>query len=219
MEITWLGQSCFRIKTTHGIVITDPCGPDTGYTLVKLTARIVTVSHDHRDHNYVEGITGEFKVINRPGEYEINNILIFGIPTFHDAEHGQQRGKNVAYRIETDDLAICHLGDLGHPLSASLVEQLQNCDVLMIPVGGVYTINATTAAEIVRQLTPKVVIPMHYKTPQGKIELETVDRFLQETGAAAAVPQPKLNISRSSAPETTQVVLLDYPHETDAAQS
>jgi L-ascorbate metabolism protein UlaG (beta-lactamase superfamily) len=218
MEITWLGQSCFRIKTTHGIVVTDPYPPEMGYTLGKLTPRIVTVSHDHRDHNYVKGVAGEFKVINRPGEYEISDILIFGIATFHDAEQGKQRGKNIVYRIETDDLSVCHLGDLGHSLSAAQVEQLQNCDVLLIPVGGVYTVNATGAAEIVRQLTPKVVIPMHYKIPLLKTELETVDRFLQEIGATAAVPQPKLNITRSSVPETTQVVVLDYPHTaTEAA--
>jgi L-ascorbate metabolism protein UlaG (beta-lactamase superfamily) len=212
MEITWLGQSCFRIKTTHGIVITDPCPPELGYPMGKLTARIVTVSHAHRDHNYVQGIGGEPKVIDRPGEYEISDILIFGVATFHDAEQGKQRGKNVVYRIETDDLSVCHLGDLGHTIAAAQIEQLQNCDVLMIPVGGMFTVNGTTAAEIVRQLTPKAVIPMHYKTPQLKMELETVDRFLQEMGASSAVPQPKLSITRSSVPETTQVILLDYPH-------
>jgi L-ascorbate metabolism protein UlaG (beta-lactamase superfamily) len=211
MEITWLGQSCFRIKSTHGIVITDPCSPETGYTLGKVTARIVTVSHAHKDHNYTQGISGEFKVINRPGEYEISDILIFGIATYHDAEQGKQRGKNVAYRIETDDLSVCHLGDLGHTLNAAQIEQLQNCDVLLIPVGGTFTVNGTVAAEIVRQLTPKVAIPMHYKTPQSNPNLELVGRFLQEMGASTAVPQPKLSITRSSVPETTQVILLDYP--------
>lgn len=217
MEITWLGHACFRIKTTHGIVITDPFPPDMGYTMGKITPRIVTVSHDHHDHNYTQGIQGEFKVINRPGEYEISNILIFGIAAYHDAEQGKQRGKNVMYRIETDDLSICHLGDLGHQLSAAQVEQLQNCDILMVPVGGVYTLNGTGAAEIVRQITPKVVIPMHYKTPALKMELETADRFLQEMGATAAVPQPKLNITKSNIPETTQVVVLDYPRAAEAA--
>ncbi len=217
MEITWLGQSCFRIKTTHGIVITDPCPPDLGYPPAKLSARIVTISHNHHDHNYVQNISGEFKTIYRPGEYEISSILIFGIATFHDAEQGKQRGKNIVYRIETDELSVCHLGDLGHSLNASEVEQLQNCDVLLVPVGGVFTVNGSEAAAIVRQITPKIVIPMHYKTPQLKTELETVDRFLQEMGAAAAVPQPKLNITKSTVPETTQVVLLDYPHTPEAA--
>jgi L-ascorbate metabolism protein UlaG (beta-lactamase superfamily) len=219
MEITWLGQSCFRIKSTHGIVITDPYSPETGYTLGKITARIVTVSHAHHDHNYTQGISGEFKVIDRPGEYEVSDILIFGVATFHDAEQGKQRGKNVVYRIETDDLSVCHLGDLGHTLNAAQIEQLQNCDVLLIPVGGTYTINGTAATEIVRQLTPRVVIPMHYKTPQSNPALEPVDRFLQEMGASTVVPQPKLSITRSIVPETMQVVLLDYPHtaQTDSA--
>ncbi len=217
MEISWLGQACFRIKTTHGIVLTDPCDPNTGYTLGKITPRIVTVSHDHRDHNYTQGVQGEFKVINRPGEYEISNILIFGIGAYHDTEQGKQRGKNIIYRIETDDLSVCHLGDIGHSLSAAQVEQLQNCDILMVPVGGVFTVNGTGAAEIVRQITPKIVIPMHYKTAASKIQLEPVDRFLQEMGATAAVPQPKLNITKSTIPETTQVVVLDYPHAAEAA--
>jgi L-ascorbate metabolism protein UlaG (beta-lactamase superfamily) len=208
MEITWLGQACFRIKTTHGIVLTDPFPPDMGYIMGKITPRIVTISHEHHDHNYTQGVQGEFKIINRPGEYEISNILIFGIAAFHDAEQGKQRGKNIMYRIETDDLSICHLGDLGHQLSAAQVEQLQNCDVLMVPVGGVFTVNGTGA--------PKIVIPMHYKTPVLKTDLEPVDRFLQEMGATAAVPQPKLNITKSSVPETTQVVVLDYPHAAEA---
>lgn len=216
MEITWLGHSCFRIKSTHGIVITDPYPPEVGYTLGKLTARIVTVSHDHADHNYVQGIGGEPKVLNRPGEYEISDILVFGIATYHDAEQGKQRGKNIVYRIETDDLSVCHLGDLGHVPNATQAEFLQNSDVLLIPVGGGFTVNGTVAAEIVRQLTPKVVIPMHYKTPVVKADLEPVDRFLQEMGVSSNTPQPKLSITRSSAPETTQVVLLDYPQAPQA---
>jgi len=214
MEITWLGHACFRIKSTHGIIITDPCNPETGYILGKQTARIVTVSHKHPDHCYTEGISGEYRLVDRPGEYEISDIMIIGISTFHDGQRGERHGKNIVFLIETDDISICHLGDLGHILTASQVEQLEPVDVLLIPVGGQTTINATMAAEIVRQLEPKIVIPMHYRTPvfpAGTIELDPVDRFLTEMGATSVVPQPKLNVTRSSLPETTQICVLDYP--------
>jgi len=215
MEITWLGQACFRIKSTQGIVITDPYPPDMGYTLGKQTAKIVTVSHQHPDHSYTQGISGEFRVISRPGEYEVSNILIIGISTFHDSERGQTHGKNVVYVIQTDDISVCHLGDLGHTLTSSQVETLEPVDVLLVPVGGGTTINAKKAAEVVRQLEPKVVVPMHYKTPDltgTHIEFDPVDRFLAEFGSTTLTPQPKLNITRSNKPDSLQVVVLDYPH-------
>ena len=168
MEITWLGQSCFRIKSTHGVVITDPYSPDTGYIMGKQTARIVTVSHQHPDHNFTQGIGGEPRIVDRPGEYEISNTLIVGINTFHDNEQGKLRGRNVVYLIEMDEISVCHLGDLGHLLNSQQVEQLQHIDILMIPVGGITSLDGAMAAEVVRQLSPKVVIPMHYKTPALK---------------------------------------------------
>jgi|WetSurMetagenome_2_1015567.scaffolds.fasta_scaffold05719_3 L-ascorbate metabolism protein UlaG (beta-lactamase superfamily) len=215
MEITWLGQACFRIRSTHGIVITDPYNPEMGYVMGKQTARLVTVSHQHPDHAYTQAITGDFRVIDRPGEYEVSNILVIGIPTFHDSEQGKVHGKNIAYLIEADDISICHLGDLGHLLSTQQVEDLEPVDILLLPVGGQATINAKQAAEIVRQLEPKVVIPMHYKTPEmkaGPFELDTVDPFLAEIGHSGIVPQPKLSITKSTLPEAMQVVVLDYPH-------
>jgi L-ascorbate metabolism protein UlaG (beta-lactamase superfamily) len=211
MEITWLGYSCFRLKGSQATVITDPYPPELGYKLGKPTATIITVSHQHPGHSYVEGIGGVPRVVTKPGEYEISGVLITGIATFHDGEKGAKRGKSTAYHIELDEVSVCHLGDLGHVLSVGQVEELDNVDVLLLPVGGVSTINAPLAAEVVRQLEPKVVIPMHYQTPELKRELEPVDRFLKEIGAKDVAPQPKLNISKSSLPETTQVFLLDYP--------
>jgi len=214
MEITWLGQACFRIKSTHGIVITDPYPPDMGYVMGKQTARLVTVSHSHPDHAYTQAVSGEFRVVDRPGEYEISNILLIGLPTFHDNEQGKQHGKNIVFLIQTDEISICHLGDLGHVLTASQVEELQPVDILLLPVGGQTTINATQAAEIVRQIEPKIVIPMHYKTPAlqpGHMEFDTVDRFLTEIGHPGIVPQPKFQVTKSGMPEAMQVVVLDYP--------
>jgi L-ascorbate metabolism protein UlaG (beta-lactamase superfamily) len=212
MDITWLGHSCFKIKGSHATVITDPYSPDLGYKLGKPSARIVTVSHQHPGHSYVQGIGGQPKVVNRPGEYEISGVLIIGIATFHDGEKGKKRGKNTVYLMEIDEISVCHLGDLGHVLSAEQVEEIDNVDVLLLPVGGVSTINAPMAAEVVRQLEPKAVIPMHYKTPALGLELEPVDRFLREIGAKQVEPLPKLSLTKSNLPPTTQVFLLDYPH-------
>ncbi|MBC8274255.1 MAG: MBL fold metallo-hydrolase [Chloroflexi bacterium] len=212
MEITWLGHSCFRIKGKEITVITDPCHPSLGYSLSKLQANIVTLSHFHPGHCYTEAITSEFKEIKVPGEYELKGVVITGIATWHDAVQGEKLGKNTVYLLEMDGMTLCHLGDLGHLLASELIEDMGDIDVLLLPVGGVSTIGGSTAAEIVRRLTPNVVIPMHYKTAALAKELEPVDKFLKEVGIKEQVSQPKLSVSRSNMPTSTQVVILDYPH-------
>lgn len=210
MEITWLGHSCFRIRSSQTIIITDPYPPDLGYSLGKPAANIVTVSHQHPSHSFVQGVGGEPKLIKGPGEYEISGVLIIGIPTFHDDEGGRKRGKNTVYLMEVDGVYICHLGDLGHALTAGQIEEIDNVDVLLIPVGGGATINAPLAAEVVRQLEPKVVVPMHYKTPVLNRELDPVDKFLKEMGINQVAPQPKLSVTKSNLPASMQVFLLNY---------
>lgn len=209
MEITWLGHSCFRLKGSNSTVLTDPCGRDCGYNIGKLMANIVTVSHQHADHNYVQAVSGA-RVISGPGEYEFGGVLIIGMTTYHDEESGAKRGKNTVYIIRIDEVTICHLGDLGDLLTSQQAEELGNVDVLLIPVGGVYTIDAPLAAKVVRQLEPKLVIPMHYKTPAEKVKLEPVDRFLKELGAGQLEPSPKLSVTRLNLPENLQVRLLNY---------
>ena len=210
MDISWLGHSCFRIRGSHATVMTDPYPPDLGYSLGKPTASIVTVSHQHPGHSYTQGIGGEPRLVTGPGEYEISSILIIGIATFHDSEKGAKRGKNTVYLLEVDEVSVCHLGDLGHVLTTEQVEKLDNVDVLLLPVGGVSTLNASMAAEVVRQLEPKVVVPMHYKTPALNWELEPVDGFLKEMGIKEVNSQPKLSFTKPSLPPSTQVFLLDY---------
>jgi L-ascorbate metabolism protein UlaG (beta-lactamase superfamily) len=210
MDISWLGHSCFRIRGSNAIVITDPYSPDLGYSLGKPDAGIVTVSHNHPGHSYTQGIGGEPRLVTGPGEYEIGGVLIIGVATFHDGDRGRERGKNTAYLMEIDEISVCHLGDLGHVLTAEQVEELDNVDVLLLPVGGVSTINAPMAAEVVRQLEPKVVVPMHYKTPALSRELEPVEKFLKEIGVKEVIPQPKLSLTKSSLPDSMQVFLLDY---------
>jgi L-ascorbate metabolism protein UlaG (beta-lactamase superfamily) len=208
MEIMWLGYSCFRLKGKSVTVVTDPCPPDSGYSLEKLSANIVTVSHNHINHSYLQGVSGEPRRILAPGEYEVGGVLIIGLPSFHDAENGKILGKNTVYAIEIDDVTICHLGDIGAPLSAAQIEELGNVDVLLVPVGGVNTISAAQAAALVRNIEPKIVIPMHYKTLTLTKELDNVDKFLKEMGITEMVPQQKLVVTRSSLPLTTTVVTL-----------
>ena len=210
MEIAWLGHSCFKIKGSNTTVITDPYSPDLGYSLGKHAAHILTVSHQHPGHSYVQGISGEPRLVTGPGEYEVSGVLIMGVATFHDKVGGKERGKNTVYLTEVDEVSICHLGDLGHVLTTGQVEELGNVDVLLLPVGGVSTIDAPMAAEIVRQLEPKVVVPMHFKTPALIRELEPLDKFLKEMGAEQLDPQPKLSVTRSNLPDSTQVFLLNY---------
>ena len=210
MDISWLGHSCFKIRGRHATVITDPYPPSLGYSLGKPTARIVTVSHQHSGHSYVQGIGGEPMLVTKPGEYEIGGILIIGVATFHDREKGRKRGKNTVYLMEVDELSVCHLGDLGHVLTAEQVEEIGNVDVLLLPVGGVSTLNAPMAAEVIRQIEPKAVVPMHYKTQALNWELEPAERFLKEIGVKQITPSPKLSLTKSSLPASTQVFLLDY---------
>ncbi len=208
MDITWLGHSCFRIRGSQATIITDPFPPNLGYTLGKQTADIVTVSHPHLSHSYIDGIKEQHRLVKGPGEYEISTVLILGITTYHDAIKGQSKGKNTVYLFEIDGVTICHLGDIGHILDDEQSEELGNIDILMVPVGGVSTINASMAAQTVRKLEPKVVIPMHYKTDKTERDLEPVENFLREMGQTQVEPRPKLTISRTSLPLTIQVVVL-----------
>jgi L-ascorbate metabolism protein UlaG (beta-lactamase superfamily) len=211
VEITWLGHSCFRIKGKEVTLVTDPCNESIGYSPGKLEANIITLSHNHPGHNDVTGIEGNPKVLQGPGEYEVSEVFVTGISTFHDSTQGTTYGKNTIYLIEMDEVRLCHLGDLGHVPSPQQVEELGNTEVLFIPVGGVSTIDAKTAAEIVRLLNPNVVIPMHYHT-EIVTWLEPVDTFLKEMGLKEVSPQSKTSLTRSNLPSETQVTVLDYRH-------
>jgi L-ascorbate metabolism protein UlaG (beta-lactamase superfamily) len=175
------------------------------------TADIVTVSHDHEGHSAVEGVTGSPRVVRGPGEYEIAGVLITGIQTYHDNQRGACRGRNTAFVIEAENMRLCHLGDLGHLPTPEQVEAMGAVDILLVPVGGVSTLDAAAAAETVSLLEPKLVIPMHYATPATTRKLDSPDRFLKEMGTSPTVsPQPRLSLSRSSLPHETQVALLDH---------
>jgi len=209
MEITWFGHSCFRIKGKDAVLVADPFGDDLGYPVAGLEADIVTLSHHHSGHDNAASVGNGPRVVGGPGEYEIRDVFILGISTFHDSSRGEERGKNTVYLIEMDDIRLCHLGDLGHVLSPQQVEEVGNVDIVMVPVGSVSTIDAKTAREVVLALGAKIVIPMHYQTEVSSW-LEPVNPFLKEMGVADPVPQAKLVITRSNVPPENQVVLLEH---------
>jgi len=212
MEISWLGHSCFRLRGRDAAIITDPCPKSTGYTIGRPTAAAITVSHEHGDHNNVSAVTGNPHVLKGPGEFEVSGVPVTGIRTYHDTDQGAELGRNIAYVMEIDDVRVCHLGDLGHVPTPEQVEELSGVDVLLIPVGGGSTIDATAAAETISLIGPKLVIPMHYKTAAAKAKLEPLDRFLKEVGATDAQKesQPKLAVTKTTLPDQTKVVVLDY---------
>ncbi len=209
MDVTWLGHGCFRLRGRNASVVTDPYGPELGLKLPRTEANLVTVSHGHPNHCHVEAIGGYSYVVDGPGEYEVSGVGVRGLPTYHDEAEGAEHGPNTVYVIEIDDVRVCHLGDLGHRLADSLVEIIGTVDVLLVPVGGGYSLSAPLAAEVVRQLEPRVVIPMHFALPGLKGNLESADRFLKEMGAEGIEAQPKLSIQSSSEAGETRVVLLE----------
>jgi L-ascorbate metabolism protein UlaG (beta-lactamase superfamily) len=213
MQVQFLAHSCFKIKGKNATVVTDPFDPKIGFKLPPLGAEIVTVSHRHYDHNNFSVVRGTSQrekpfVVNGPGEYEIAGVSIFGTASFHDDTQGSLRGKNTIYLINIDNLKLVHLGDLGHKLSDEQFEAVDGADILFIPVGGTYTIDGETAVEVVAQIEPAIVIPMHYRLPELKIKLDPVGDFFKALGEEEIKPVPKLIISREKLPEERKVVVL-----------
>lgn len=219
MDITYYGHSCFRLKGKTGIVVTDPFDASVGLPLPKLSADIVTISHNHSDHNNVSAVSGTTRrdhpfVVDAPGEYELFDVSVFGLSSFHDNEKGSIRGKNIISVIHIDGITVVHLGDLGHGLSEKEIEQFGRVDVLLIPVGGHFTIDATQAGTIIGAVEPSVVVPMHYKTDKHTPEFSAVsgvDVFLKEMGKEGISPQDKLMVNAGSLPPEMQVVVLRTP--------
>jgi L-ascorbate metabolism protein UlaG (beta-lactamase superfamily) len=208
LDVTWLGHGCFRLRGRSAAAVTDPYPPSIGLKLQRLDGNLVTVSHEHENHNYTQVMRDAYE-IRGPGEYEVAGVSVIGVPTYHDAEKGAKHGRNTIYLIEIDDVRVCHLGDLGHPLEDSEAEAIASPDVLLVPVGGRTTIDAAQAAAVVRQLEPRFVVPMHYAIPGLKLELDSLDRFLKEMAVGASEPQPKLSVQASSGEYDTKVVVLE----------
>jgi len=208
-EITWLGHACFRIKAKDATIITDPYDRSLGLGTLNQKADIVTISHEHTHHNTLTGIKGEPFVIRGPGEYEVKGIFVTGVWSFADSEGGKKLGRNNIFLFHLDDLVVCHLGALGNTLNSHQLEILGDVDVVMVPVGGHTALSANKASEVISQLEPKIVIPMHYSTGRESLDLDTLDKFTKEMGLKDLTPQDKLTIKSSDLDETTQVIVLE----------
>jgi len=217
MEIKYFGQSSFLIKTREAKLVTDPFDPKmVGLKYPKVEADIVTISHEHKDHNQADLVSSpegsEKLVINLPGEYEKKGVRVFGFGSFHDKQKGAKLGSNTLYKIEAEGISILHCGDLGVVLEDSFVDLIGAVDILLVPVGGVYTIDATEATELVKKFGPSLVIPMHFKSDPDKqkdLPLSTVDDFLKKMGISSVTPIPKLVIKKEELEEEMKVVVLE----------
>lgn len=179
MKLTWLGHSSFRLEESTGTsVVTDPFHPYVGYEMPNVEADIVTISHGHQDHSYLSAISGNPTVIRNAGFYEIGGVHMLAQKSFHDESKGAERGSNLLFKFRMDGVEVCHMGDVGEECSVMLVESIMPVNVLLIPVGGKYTIDAEQAKEYVDRIMPDVVIPMHYKTKDCDFDIDKVNEFL-----------------------------------------
>ncbi|GAC1628730.1 MAG: MBL fold metallo-hydrolase [Chloroflexota bacterium] len=187
--------------------MTDPFPPGPGMTMGKPSANIVTVSRDAENHSYVDGVAGEPRVVRGPGEYEVADVLIAGVATAMEPGVGPT---NTAYVLRFDDMSVCHLGAITDKLSNQHIEEIGDINVLLLPVGGGSSLSPVEAAEVVAQLTPSIIIPMHYRLPgTGGDGLEPVDHFTREMGTKEFVPEQKLSVTRGSLGQEVRVVVLE----------
>jgi len=207
-EIRWFGHNCFRIRAKEATVIIDPVGKSTGYQMARQTADVVVLSHEHAGHANLNAVKTGYQVVSGPGEYEMHDVFITGIRTYHDTESGKVNGYNTAYLIEVEGMSFCHLGDLGHALHEEHLEALNSCDVLMIPVGGGSVISTEVAAEMIGLLEPKVVLPMQYATSIGDKKLGGLEPFCKALGTPVPTPDEKLTLRSSDLTDTMRLVTL-----------
>lgn len=215
MHIIWHGQSCFEIIASHKIgeqvkIVIDPFSEEIGLNLPKLEPEILLITHSHYDHNNVKAVGSSPFLIEGPGEYEIKDVFIQGIPSYHDEKEGKERGQNTIYTIEAEEMRLCHLGDFGETeLTSEQLEKIGDVDILMVPVGGIYTLDVKGAAKVISQIEPRIVIPMHYYLPKLKVKIGGLDAFLKEMGQKSVEPQPKLLIKKKDlTAEETKIVVL-----------
>ncbi len=208
MEITYIGHSCFKIVGKNLTVVTDPFNhPRITLKMPKVEADVVTISHQHQDHNYKEAIKGDYLFLDSPGEYEVKENFFQGILSYHDDKKGEERGLNTIFTMEIDGIHLCHLGDLGTELDNDQIESMDGVDILMIPVGGTYTIDAKQAVKVINDVSPKIVIPMHFKVSGGLENLDSVDKFIKELGETPETLE-KLKLQKKDLPEEMKAVVL-----------
>lgn len=203
MEVTWLGRNCFRLRGREGVVITDPCPPESGYRIGKTEAQIITVSRrDDPGYSATSVVGGEPLVLDAPGEYEVGGALVTGIAT-----KLPDGGRNIVFVIELEGIRVGHLGLIAGPPPAAVLEALKDVAILLIPVGGGGALQGPAAQDVMTTIDPGIVIPMNYKTEFEQLELDPIERFIKETGSKTE-PQPRLSVTKSQIPSELSVVVL-----------
>lgn len=214
MKIKFLGHAAFLITTAEGAkIVTDPYEPGgfggaIAYGRLKEAADFVVISHEHADHNYVKMVPGDPLVIRGPGEQTHRGITFRGLATHHDTSRGAERGDNTVRVIAADDLTVCHLGDLGHALSPEDAIALGSIDVLLVPVGGTFTVDAEGATAVVNRLRPSIAIPMHFRTRKVSFDIAPVDDFLAGKANVRRVEGSEVEVAKDTLPEPTEIVVL-----------
>lgn len=212
MKIRWMGHACFLITSRDGVrIIIDPyvVGGGVEYSPIRESADVVLVSHDHDDHNNVSAVQGNPEVVRGSGRKTGRGVQFNGIATYHDTSGGKQRGTNTVFCFVLDDIKLCHLGDLGHVLSPEQVDKIGPVDVLLVPVGGMFTIDASLASQVCGQLKPGVVIPMHFKTPDCVYPIAGVDDFLKGKEGVRRTGSSEVELEGEKLALGTEIVLLE----------
>lgn len=212
MKIRYLGHASFLITSDSGVrIVTDPyhVSEELSYGEIGEAADIVTVSHDHFDHNNVGAVQGNPAVVKGVEQAEVKGITFRGVPAYHDEAGGAKRGANMMFCFEVDGLGVCHLGDLGHRLDEKQLDGLGSVDILLVPVGGYYTVDAAVAGDICGLIKPRVIIPMHYKTSKCGMPIDGVDRFLKGKGEVVRTGKHEAEFSAGELPAGTQIVVLE----------
>ncbi len=212
MDIKYLGHASFLVKSKDAKLVTDPYDASIGMKFPKTEADIVTVSHKHPDHNFVAGVTADPLVIDMPGEFEKKGMRIFGFQSYHDKKNGAERGENILYKIETENISVLHCGDLGLVPDDAFLELIGDVDILMVPVGGFYTINAEEAAALIAKIEPSIVIPMHYNheklNQKTFANVQPLSEFLKKMGAETIAPIPKLSVKKEDLQDEMKIVVM-----------
>jgi len=216
MKIKWYGHSAFKITTSSDIrIIIDPYesgafGGSVAYGKITDEADIVLTSHDHGDHNYIKDIKGKFVHIEKAGQYEEKGVKIEAISTFHDKSKGQERGANLVFVISTENIVVAHLGDLGHTLDGNALQSIGRVDVLLLPVGGFYTIDAKEATKVMNDINPAITMPMHYRTEKIAMPIDGLEGFIKDKNTVKEVNTSEIVITKATLPKTNEIIVMQH---------
>lgn len=216
MKIKWYGHAAFKITTVNGVyIIIDPYqsgafGGALSYGKITESADIVLTSHDHDDHNYREDIKGVYKHIHKEGVYNEKGIHIKAISCYHDPSKGKERGNNLIFVIDADGLRLAHMGDLGHTLTHEIIKEIGGIDILLLPVGGFYTIDAVEAEKVMQDINPKITIPMHFKTPKCDFPIDGVEIFTSNKRGVKTVDSAEIEITKEKLPKESEILVMQF---------